>query len=506
MRIVVVEDEPKTREGLLNIIKEHTDYEIAGVCQDGAEGLETIRKYEPDLVITDIKMPRMDGLKMLEKLREDHVEVPVILLTGYSDFEYARKALQLQVVEYALKPLDVDEFMKTLQETEIRIEKKKIEKITADQMLWSYLSEPEDSSGQMMELLKETLKINERIQTTLFLIRPCSMATETLQEMIRSTQERMDILCMENYYIFQIPQESGYCVMVVDTEKNHNLKQIFEKRIFKELCKESPARCSMAVAMGLEDFRGIIAKLQTLLKHAFSLPIGTVIDSGLAEGMVYQRVEYPDYLEQQIIRDIRNGSREKIAEDGEKFRLKVIESEGCPECIHEYTLRFAAAILRVAGEIKGSLEQETGIPYIMNGIASSETRDEMSYQLEKIIHAVAKEEDDFVITENGMILNVINYIRENYGHDITLSDAASCCGVTPEYLSRIFSHEMGVNFTAFLQNFRVSMAKQLLYTGNHKVYEVARTVGFHDQKYFTKVFKKLCGVTPAEYKKEENIR
>ncbi|HIU75951.1 MAG TPA: helix-turn-helix transcriptional regulator [Candidatus Pelethocola excrementipullorum] len=104
-----------------------------------------------------------------------------------------------------------------------------------------------------------------------------------------------------------------------------------------------------------------------------------------------------------------------------------------------------------------------------------------------------------------MILNVLAFIRENYGQEITLTDAASCCGVTPEYLSRVFTHEMGVNYSSFLQNFRVSIAKQLLLSGKYKVYEVSEAVGFHDQKYFTKVFKKLCGVTPAEYKRE-NVR
>lgn len=505
MRIVVVEDEPKIREGLLKMIGKYTDYEIVGVGENGAEGLNIIRSCRPDLVISDIKMPQMDGLMMLEQMKQEKIETQVIILTGYSEFEYARRALQLQVVEYALKPLDVDGFMRTLGEVENRIKKIRMEKVSVEQLIWSYLSEPEDTALQILPLLRESLKINERVQSTLFLIRPHSLATETLKEIVRTTQERLEILCMENHHIFQIPQETGYCVLLVDTERNRNLKKVFQSRVLRDICRISTSRCSMAVMVDLMQLRETIGSLQELLKFSFSFPQGTIIDSYLAEHTTYQELQYPDCLEQQIIRNIRSGHREKIMADGQSFREKVIESEGDPECIHEYTLRFAACILRVAGDIRGNLAKETGIPYIMNGIASSESKDEMSYQFEKIINAIAKEEEEFVITENGMILNVLTFIRENYRQEITLTDAASCCGVTPEYLSRVFTHEMGVNYTSFLQNFRVSIAKQLLLSGKYKVYEVSEAVGFHDQKYFTKVFKKLCGVSPAEYKRE-NVR
>lgn len=504
MRIVIVEDEPKTREGLVSLISRQTDYEIAGTADNGITGLEIIRENHPDLIITDIRMPDMDGLNMLETLKEDGVETPVVLLTGYSDFEYARRALSLQVVEYVLKPLNVDRFLSVMRVIEDRIQKRKIEKVSVDQMIWTYLLGVQKNDDQILNLLKETLKINDRTQSSIFLIRPKSLALETIQELTRSTQKQLEILCMENFCIFQIPQESGYCVMIVDTGRNRHLKTIFERRITKELCKVTPCRCSMVTMVGIDDFRTSVQTLQKLLPVAFSLSAGTIVDSGMADQMTYRALEYPDPLEQQMIRDLRSGDREKISKDGDRFRKDVIESDACPECICEYTLRFAASVLRVAEEIRGNMKQDSGISYIMNRIAESETKDELGYQFEKLIHFVTAKKDDLKPTENGLILNVLNFIRENYADDITLTDAAACCNVTPEYLSRIFSHEMDLNFTAFLQSFRVSMAKKMLETGKYKVYEVSLATGFHDQKYFTKVFKKLCGVPPAEYKKENS--
>ena len=102
MKIIVVEDEPKSREGILNILARDTEYEVAAVCGNGKEGLEAVKEHRPDLVISDIKMPVMGGLEMLEGILKEGIEVQAVLLTGYSEFEYARRALKLQVVEYVL--------------------------------------------------------------------------------------------------------------------------------------------------------------------------------------------------------------------------------------------------------------------------------------------------------------------------------------------------------------------------------------------------------------------
>ena len=114
---------------------------MAAVCGNGKEGLEAVRKYRPDLVISDIKMPVMGGLEMLEKILEEGIAVQAVLLTGYSEFEYARRALKLQVVEYVLKPLEVDDFLEVLHKAEGNIEKNRVEKVSAEQLLWTYLPE-----------------------------------------------------------------------------------------------------------------------------------------------------------------------------------------------------------------------------------------------------------------------------------------------------------------------------------------------------------------------------
>ena len=109
MRIIIVEDEIKIREGMGKLIESLTDHIVLGEASDGEEGLDLVLRFKPDLVITDIRMPKMDGLEMIRRLYEQKIPVHAVILSGYSEFEYAKKAIQYGVDDYLLKPLAVDD-------------------------------------------------------------------------------------------------------------------------------------------------------------------------------------------------------------------------------------------------------------------------------------------------------------------------------------------------------------------------------------------------------------
>ena len=121
-RIVVVEDEVKIREGIARLIESQTGHVVLGEAVDGREGLEMILRFKPDLVITDIRMPNMDGLEMAKRLYEQKLPLHVVILSGYSEFEYAQKAIRYGVDEYLLKPLDIDDIKNMLDKVEKKIQ------------------------------------------------------------------------------------------------------------------------------------------------------------------------------------------------------------------------------------------------------------------------------------------------------------------------------------------------------------------------------------------------
>lgn len=502
MRIVLVEDENKTRNGILAMINQFTDHEVVGTAENGKEGIQLIKRTRPDLVISDIRMPVMDGLEMLQQLHDDHIPVNAILLTGYSDFEYARKALKLQVVDYLLKPLDVEEFLKNLGSVQDRIYKTRSTRMSAEQMIADYMERGEKEQKEMEPLLNEMLHAGSRTEFTLFLIAPRRLSGDRLKEILNCLKERMESLCIDNTHVLAIPGEKRILVLVAGTEKNRSLKNRFALKVLPELDDIGQCSCVCEKIYGITELGGAVAKMIDRLVYGFSLPEHTIIDDEVIEGIHYENLEYPTQLENSMIRELRGGNRQKFFDYGSRFIKEVVEKNANPEVIREYAIRMIANVFHVVRDMKEYFSQEDTVKDFTEMIILSDTRAEVRYQLEKFVHAIGDEQKEEVLTENGIVMNAISYIRVHYGEDISLSDVARLCRVTPEYLSKIFYKEIGVNFNPFLQNFRISAAKRMLLTDDYKVYEVAQAVGFNDQKYFVKVFKKLCGITPSEYRKE----
>lgn len=322
--------------------------------------------------------------------------------------------------------------------------------------------------------------------------------------MIYDTRECLDSQCIQDYYIVPVSHENAYTVLLVDTEKNTFLKWVLENRIVSSLLENTDFICSYGTAYGIGNLPEVLKELKELLVYGFHLEKGKIIDRELADSVEFEKKEYPGQLEMSIQKEIWKQDKEKIRQAGEQFVHEIIESRMHPDEIREYTIRFSAGILK-AGMEKKQEDDEKDSRYIMSSMLRSHTARQLTYQFEKILKTAFCDFKKVDITENDMVLKVIAFVRENYARDISLSEAAELCNVSVEYLSRLFQQETGAKFTAFLQNFRISIAKRMLCDSKRKVYEVAEAVGYHDQKYFVSVFKKLCGMTPSEFRKERDV-
>lgn len=503
MRIIIVEDEPVIREGLVAVIEKFTKHEVVCRTKDGIEGMRQIKKLHPDLVIADIRMPNMSGLEMIERLRNDGGEFAVILLTGYSDFEYARKAVQLNVTEYLLKPLEVESLIAALGKAENSLEKTKANKVTYEQLVWSILNSEKEKRGIFVNQLSNMLHVNHRVENSLFMIQAASIDLETNSEIRNTLNMLMDSFCIQNYYVIPLIKNSDILVMILYTENNHHMKSIFENIILKELNKQTPCICSFDTIQGLENFSEKIDGLREMLTYSLLMDLGKVIDKTSVGKLQLKDIDYPEILEKNMRREIRNGNWEKIEKLGYKFEETVINVNMNPKLIKEYTSRFTNMIYE---SVNAWTDDEQMIYHFLSeNIMTCKTRESLSYQLWKMIAYLKKLDDKNETTENALILRVINYVRNHYNEEITLTDMADMIEITPEYLSRLFNQEMKINFNSFVKNFRISMAKRLLMNTNYQISEVAEKTGFHDSKYFNKVFKSVCGLTPSEYKKEMKI-
>lgn len=509
MRIVIVEDEPRTREGLIQMIGKYTRHEIRGVAANGAEALPLVRSVKPDLVLTDIQMPDMNGLTMLEHLADMPDKPLAIILTGYASFEYARTAVHLGVVDYVLKPIDVPAFLSLLEETEKKLESQKMEQVGTTQLLWEYLSaDPAARARQLPGLLRQ-LQVSADADWTAFLIQPAPlepdvMGQETVGLLSRHVQEKMEGCCSRKCHLVNLPCANGLLLLVQGANTGGMLACMFSDAVLPELQKICRCACACVPVAGIEKLGEAMDALQALLPATFVYGMGRVLDPEMVRRLSYSPIPYPLELENRMRKEILAGEYAKARKLGQRFRETVMEGDSPPDLIREYTARLASAIYNIAKERNLQAESQPIYHRYIHRMVESRTREELAAHYERFLRMVlgdlteANEEMD---VDSQAILKVIHYIREQYGSNVTLSDAAQLIGVTPEYLSRLFYQKINVNFVVFLRDFRVSVAKRMLLSGKYRIQEIAEHVGFKDPKYFNKVFKSVCGVSPSEYKK-----
>lgn len=501
MRILIVEDEPKTREGLVKMINKFTTHDICGFAANGVEGIQLVKKVQPDLIISDIQMPEMDGLMMLRQLAAEKIEIPAIILTGYSSFEYARTALQLGVVEYALKPIDIESFMTVLAEVEEKILKEKLERISPAQLIWSIMTCEACQKEKMIDQLMKQLLINHRMEITMFLVKPSSLNLETAGEIVHFITDKLNALSIMNFQVIHLSFSFGILVLMIDTEKNKSLKRMFSTHILPGLLQIGMCQCSSTAIIGLQNIETALNELKTLLSYAFVFGCEAILDRQMIEQLQFSPIDYPVVLENRIRKEIINGDYEKAIKTSHQFKVMVIESNGKPELIKEFTARFASSVYGVAKEYNSYSEPLLLYHYLINDLIESKTKPELILNYEKVVRTILVAPEHLMDVDNMTVLKVINYIRDHYSENITLSEAASLVGVTPEYLSKLFNQIIHINFIVFLRDFRISVAKRMILSGKYQIKEVADHVGFNDAKYFNKVFKSVCGVSPSEYKK-----
>lgn len=498
MKIVIVEDEVKTQEGLVNIIGQFTSHTVVCCGKDGAEGIEAVKRHHPDLVISDIRMPKMDGLTMLEKLRGEGIPVAAILLTGYSDFEYARKALQLGVTEYILKPLDSGDFLDTLAKIEGQIKKNNAGRSTVKQLIYSLLTSNGDEKKHLISSLHERLPMGKNDKATLFLLHPVRLEREIITEMQCSIRKYLDSFYMDGHYVLELPFGMGILTVLLGTENNPFVIRTFRRRVLERLKEIGDFSCCCTELNQIEALERTIYQLSAMMADTFGLETGEVLTPEEQSRISYSHINYPEELESRIRKEIYKGGGDSIREIEEEFIRKIIESDGNPERIKEYTAKFSVAVLNYSrrwGE--DSFDYRDRIQLFLR----CTTRKELTEQFRRFINLSVSQHTEGEETDNEIILKVISFIRCNYSRDITLSEAAEQVNITPEYLSKLFAQEIGTNFVSFLRNIRISVAKQMLSSGKYKIHEVASQVGFRDVKYFNKVFKSVCGVSPSEYKR-----
>jgi len=519
IKAVLIDDEYIVVEGLKAIVNwSEFGIEVVGSASDGVSGLELIEKEKPDIVFTDITMPRMNGLALIEKAKKVIPSGVFIIFSGYNEFEYARKAISLGVIDYLDKPVTIDKVEETLKESIAIINKKKEEaKLVEDfiesqkAMLEGVIRRVINGENVNDEKLLHILKDNN---INLLNIDSFTVAVAKQEDDIENNEKfisemnRLFAHNSQNNLIRHFILNDGKEVIIVffeisdiNNESDFNLiNYIIETR--KQLQEQN-----IDFYMGIgESYKQVLdigksyLEAKKALKYAFFKDTTSIVH--------ISDVEYSNHISNladdghdSIIFNIRSSNKQEVIGQVKNF-LKNLESYNLPpEMFYHECLELIYLALKVSTETGKDYvaEKEGGfIPHVE--ILKANTAYGISAWMisffDGLMNWIANIQKN---SNRKSIVKVREYLDENYHKDITLDEMAEMVNINPTYLSMLFKEQVGTTYIKYLTNVRLEKAKKLLNEG-YKVKEVSEMVGYHNSRHFSELFKKTVGLTPDQFK------
>jgi len=496
--------------------------EICGEANNGLTAFQEIKKLQPDIVISDIRMPIMDGLELFKKIKQENMKVKGIILSGYDDFEYAKKAINLNVIEYLLKPCKPEEILEAVLKARNILE----QELKSKNILENYrVGYDESLSQKRRELLKDlTLgknvnledidcnmqmdcikKKNEKyFMTMIFSIDNKSEITDyTKVEKIKSNIIKLGKKYFVEETLIEYFQNSEDIIFIMFIEKAYYNSNTLLLNI-NNLKDEIDISLTVGIGSLVKNIKDInqsyISAIQAL-EEKFFLGNNRIINLESINTHKDMAGLYPINEEQDIINCLSTGNIEFIIPRVESFYNKLcgdkLPSKGF---LQKVTVSFCSRIYNFCIDkninVKDIFDSELKI---FDKLEACETIIELKSYVCSILNNVIYKMKE-VNKKNVVITMAVEYIMKSYNKDISLEVVSKELYISAGYLSLLFKQEMKVNFIDFISNYRIEKSKELLKDTSLKSYQVAKLVGFNDEKYFSQLFKKHTGVTPTQYR------
>ena len=501
MRILIVEDEVRIRTGIAKLISAHTVHTVVGEGKNGQEGLEMILRFHPDLVISDIRMPLMDGLTMVKEAREKGADCHFVILSGYSEFEYAQKAIRYGVEDYLLKPLAPEDVSGLLDkiEKEVEEEEKEAAQTTEGVLRDIFQGRKENISEKYGHLeVSGAFQPDQVIFVASGYVgdvdsKYCINLEKTFQKMQSDHPEwKITSVYLENTREMIVLFQSD--ISFEEMEKKLN------RRVYLNLCREDMPVWTFGKADSIEELRDCTDKLRTYYLHGLVLGYRTILTDERVRSIKNTEFLYPRQLQNDLQNAVCSGSSEQIRNAADAFLAHINNMTCEPVYIQKSYKKILSFLENVCHETNPEAYRLLQKHDLERTVLDGFTLHEMEQCFEKAIQIIMDSKNKKEDIRNYTIKKAITFIREHYMENISLDQLAERLEITPEYLSTLFNKEVGINFSIFLKRFRISQAKRLLKGTDKKIYEIASEVGYSDPKYFNRVFKEEIGISPGDYR------
>ena len=504
MKVLIVEDEIRIREGISQLLRRlKPEYQIVGEAENGAEGLQMCRQENPDIIIMDVRMPQMDGLQMLTAIVQEGLRAKAIVISAYSEFEYARQAMKLGVKEYILKPISLNDFLQAIANVEQQIEKDRQKKPLQIGTLEQIFREMVSGRMEATQEVTDYLKTNYNITTDQSFIMLCvylgNQYEDELEQEKKQLKHRFSMYSGIEYCILDSAYRKSIIMIFYHFKDAHDLERWTQQQVLHY--SQRHHAIGWVMVKGIEKLNQGMNDLYPHMDWNISFDKDIMILYPKIMNIQVAPCIYPIEIESRMKVAICASDKDKVLKIANDFHNwfddgKVYQPKEIKECY----IRFLWAIFALAKEIHSIDDDKIKQQELLEQIMHSKMREELRAAFDFVIEQLQFEAEEDAVTHLS-IKRVKGMIHEFYSTGITLEEIAAKLHVTPEYLGTQFHQEMGITFSAYLREYRINKAKELLCGTDLKLYEIAERTGYTDSKYFSKVFRKVTGQQPAEYRK-----
>ncbi len=513
--LIFIDDESIIRDGVSTCINwDQNGFKLTGVFENGKEALAFIEREPVDVVISDINMPKMDGLTFSRILAEQYPHIVVILLTGYEQFEYAQKAVKYKVTEFLLKPITADQLKKVLGKIHAdlvaRGEKERQQALLKEKLMMSFPLLKERFLNNLVSGKIESAMLEKR--KDFFQWNDYGMVYQVLAIMLSRNCEELDYFEILDFMntlksgadeVFM--NEEGIVMLVQSEtrEKSNKVTRSLAEKAFRHA--EELALESISIGYGdpvsepamiVHSYRGAAAACH----YAKLIGFSQIISARDIQNRGRPSVAEFYALEKIFSQKLKEGNRKEVQEAlGNIFTFLETYIVTSEDAAH-FFIHIQGVLYTFLKEM-GLFSSLINLHSVPRGEFETlfEAREYFLNQIDVIEDMVRDSRNDIVQKRITKAKNIIE--RRYKDKNFSLSDMCDELYLSTSQFSVVFKEGTGMTFVEYLTSFRINQAKKLLKMTDKKSYEIAEETGYADPRYFSSIFKKYTGVTPMEYRK-----
>lgn len=535
IKVFLVEDEMVIRRGIKNSIDwEKEGYIFCGEASDGELAYPMIIKEKPDILITDIRMPFMDGLELCKLVKEELPNIKILILSGYDEFDYAKEAIRLGVTEYLLKPISSGKLLEALNGVSESIRREKEDKDLVRKYMEEMRENTEHEKQKFFEqMIAGNLSMADALETgkkyemnlsagmyNLLLFR-FTLGKENRKsgELLGETEYAIEKLTERLEYVFEFQRgvEGWAFLLMADNEEQMSERV---KELSKDLEEIMKNYSTIAYFGGIGQPVARLRELEESFREAeralaarFTMELNRIIsveDIRMAQNVdTLDDIEITSFGEIEKTRTmlekfLNNGAEDEIDEFVDVYINELPEENLKSVLMRQYIIMdayivmmsFCEKIEGIEGEMQAQSEE------LKNSMKTIQTLEEIKNYIRMLLKKIIGVRDTISGRRYSDIIEIAkDQIRKTYMSDeISLNTIAAEVGMSPSYFSSIFSKEMGKTFVEYLTEIRMDRAKELLMCSSMKTSEIGYEVGYKDPHYFSYIFKKTQNCTPKEFR------